>query len=139
MEFFTVGTEIKLSLPFAQRISAGFPSPAEEYLEVVLDLNDELIKNATATFYGRVKGNSMVEANIKDGDILVIDKSLEAVNGDIAVFYLNGEFTVKRLKVEKGNVWLMPYNKDFAPNKVSPDSEFRIWGIVTNIVHKTRR
>src|ERR1017187_5244903 len=97
IEFFGADTTTELPLPFAKAISAGFPSPAEEYLEEVLDFNRDLIKNPTSTFYGRVKGNSMKDANIFEGDILVIDKSLEPKNGDTAVCYLNGEFTVKTL------------------------------------------
>jgi DNA polymerase V len=136
IEFFKADPSTALPLPFAERISAGFPSPAEEYLEQVLDMNKELIKNPSSTFYGRVRGNSMIEANIKDGDILVIDKSLEPANGDIAVCFISGEFTVKRLKVEKDYVWLMPYNKEFNPIKITPDNEFMVWGVVSYIIHK---
>jgi DNA polymerase V len=138
IEFYSVGTAKDLPLQFVGNISAGFPSPAEEYLEQVLDFNKDFIKNKASTFYGRVKGNSMIEAGIRNNDILVIDKSLQPVNGDIAICYLNGAFTVKKLKVENNCVWLMPYNKEFAPIKVTPENEFIVWGIVIHVIHSYR-
>ena len=115
-------------------ISAGFPSPADDFLDTRIDLNEELIKNKAATFYGRVKGNSMIDAGIEDGDLLVIDKSLEPKDGKIAVCFVDGEFTVKRIKIEKDCVWLVAENKAYPPIKVTEDNEFLIWGIVTNII-----
>ncbi len=138
IEFLLADTVEALNLPFVGNISAGFPSPAEEYLEQVLDFNKDFIKNPTSTFYGRVKGNSMIGANIHNGDILVIDKSLRPYNGCIAVCFLNNEFTVKTLKVESNEVWLMPHNKEFRPIKVTAENEFIVWGIVTYIIHKAR-
>jgi DNA polymerase V len=136
IEFFTAETSTDLPLPFAERISAGFPSPAEEYLETAFDLNKELVSNPSATFFGRVKGNSMVDAGIFAGDVLVIDKSLEPTNGKKAVCFIDGEFTFKTLKVSKGQVWLMPENKDYSPIKISPENDFCVWGIVTYVIHK---
>lgn len=138
IEILLADTTEGLILPFVGGISAGFPSPAEEYLEQVLDFNKDFIKNPASTFYGRVKGNSMIDANIHNGDILVIDKSIQPYNGCIAVCYLNNEFTVKTLKVEKKEVWLMPHNKEFAPIKVNLENDFVVWGIVTYIIHKAR-
>ena len=91
---------LELSLPYADGgIKAGFPSPAQDYIESAIDLNKELIKHPASTFYGRVKGDSMIDANVHDGDILVIDKSLELQNGDMAVCFIDGEFTIKYIKL----------------------------------------
>ncbi|MGP8216129.1 MAG: LexA family protein [Bacteroidia bacterium] len=138
IEFIPVSMAKNLPLPFVGNISAGFPSPAEEYLEQVLDFNKDFIKHPSSTFYGRVKGNSMIDAGIRNGDLLVIDKSLQPVNGDIAVCYLNGAFTVKKLKVENNTVWLVPYNKEFAQVKITPENDFMIWGIVLHVIHSYR-
>lgn len=124
-----------LDLPLVDSgISAGFPSPADDFLDTRIDLNEELVKNKAATFYGRVKGNSMIDAGIEDGDLLVIDKSLEPTNGKIAVCFVDGEFTVKRIRIEKDCIWLIAENKTYEPIKVTSDNEFLIWGIVTNII-----
>lgn len=120
-------------------IKAGFPSPAQDYMEQAIDLNKELIRHPASTFYGRVVGNSMSGEGIEEGDILIIDKSLELMDGDLAVCFINGEFTVKRVKLEKEFAWLVPSNPDYQPIKVTKDDEFTIWGIVTYTVKKNRR
>ena len=98
LDFYTPDFTTELKLPLAgSPVSAGFPSPAEDYIEMALDLNKELIKHPEATFYARVKGHSMIDAGIADGDLLVIDKALEQKDGDIAVCFIDGEFTLKRL------------------------------------------
>jgi len=136
IDFFAVDTSTELSLPLAESIHAGFPSPAADYMEIAIDLNKELIKNPTSTFFGRVKGLSMQDADIHEGDVLVIDKSLEPANGKIAVCFLDGEFTLKRIKKKKDGIYLMPANKDFEPIKIAPDDNFMVWGIVTYIIKK---
>jgi DNA polymerase V len=115
-------------------IAAGFPSPAEDFKEIRISLDKELIKNEDATFYARVRGNSMNDANIEDGDLLVIDKSIEARDGKVAVCMVDGEFTIKRLKVKKDCVYLMPENKKYKPIKVTKENELIIWGIVTYVI-----
>ena len=123
---------LKLSLPYADGgIKAGFPSPAQDYMESAIDLNKELIKHPAPTFYGRVKGDSMIDANVHDGDILVIDKSLEPQNGDMAVCFIDGEFTIKYIRLEKDVIWLEPANENYEPIKVTIENDFLIWGIVT--------
>jgi DNA polymerase V len=117
-------------------ISAGFPSPADEYMEAGIDLNHELIRNPDATFFGRVRGFSMKDAGISDGDVLVIDKSLEPRNGSIAVCFLDGEFTVKRILKEKESVFLLPANNEFKPIKINEENDFMVWGIVTYVIKK---
>ena len=117
-------------------ISAGFPSPADDYLEAGIDLNRELIRNPSSTFFGRVRGLSMIDAGINEGDVLVIDKSLEPRNGSVAVCFLDGGFTVKRLRVEKDAVFLLPENDAFEPVRIAPGNDFVVWGIVTYVIKK---
>ncbi|WP_246838757.1 LexA family protein [Leptospira stimsonii] len=122
--------------PFLEGISAGFPSPAEEYLENVLDLTEAVVRNPNSTFFGRVRGNSMIEAKISDGDILVIDKSIRPRNGNFVVCSVDGEFLLKTLKVESGVGWLVPANSAFKPIRVTKENDFQIWGTVTWILHR---
>lgn len=137
LDIYTILTDTILPRPLiSEGISAGFPSPAIDFDEISIDLNKELIENPASTFYGRAKGQSMKDAGIEDGDLLVIDKSIEAVNGKIAVCYIEGEFTLKRIKLANGECWLMPENKDYKPIPVSPEDEFTVWGIVTHIIKK---
>lgn len=117
-------------------ISAGFPSPAEDFKEERLSLDNILVKNKLATFYARVSGQSMVDAGLDDNDLLVIDRSLEPAHNKIAVCFLDGEFTVKRLRVEKDGVWLQPENENYEPIKITEENDFVIWGIVTNVIKK---
>lgn len=121
---------------FDTGISAGFPSPAEDFKEQRLSLDDELVKNKEATFYARVSGQSMIGAGLDDNDLLVIDRSLEPENNKIAVCFLDGEFTVKRLRVTKDEVWLQPENPDYPIINITEDNNFVIWGIVTNVIKK---
>ena len=115
-------------------ISAGFPSPADDFIELTIDLNKEFIKNRDSTFFAKVKGHSMKNAGINDGDLLIIDKSLAPQNNKIAVCQIDGEFTVKRIKIEENIVWLIAENEDYKPIKVTPENDFMIWGIVTNSI-----
>jgi DNA polymerase V len=139
LDFFTPDFSTLLELPLAgTAIAAGFPSPAEEYVEIALDLNKELIKHPASTFYARVKGDSMVDAGIQDGDLLVIDKALEPKEGSIAVCYLDGEFTVKRLAVREECVYLMPANAEFKPIRITEENDFLVWGLVAYVIHKPR-
>lgn len=121
---------------FDTGISAGFPSPADDFKEQRLSLDEELVKNKEATFYARVSGQSMIGAGIEDNDLLVIDRSLEARDNKIAVCFLDGEFTVKRLRVEGGEVWLQPENPNYPIIKITEENNFLIWGIVTNVIKK---
>lgn len=131
---------LELSLPYADGgIKAGFPSPAQDYMDSAIDLNKELIKHPASTFYGRVKGDSMIDANVYDGDILVIDKSLEPQNGDMAVCFIDGEFTIKYIKLKKDVIWLQPANKNYEPIKVTIENDFLIWGIVTYCIQNKKK
>lgn len=121
---------------FDTGISAGFPSPAEDFKQERLSLDNILVKNKLATFYARVSGQSMIGAGLDDNDLLVIDRSLEPANNKIAVCFLDGEFTVKRLRVEKNQVWLQPENPNYKPIKITEENNFVIWGIVTNVIKK---
>ncbi|OCB74292.1 LexA family protein [Flavobacterium crassostreae] len=126
-----------LKIPFiADGVSAGFPSPATDFLENNIDLNKELSQNPLATFYIKVKGNSMMDAGINDKDVLVVDRSLEPQNNKVAVCYVDGAFTVKRILLEKDCLYLMPENKEYSPIKITKDMELIIWGIVTYVIKK---
>lgn len=128
-------TTLELRLPVVTSgISAGFPSPAMDFIDVSIDLNKHLIKHPSSTFYGRVKGHSMKEAGIYDGDLLVIDKSLPPKNNQIAVCYVDGDFTIKRISVHEGYCWLLPENKSYKPIKITSDNDFQIWGVVTYVI-----
>ncbi len=120
----------------AEGVSAGFPSPADDFKEPRISLDKELITNQDATFFARVRGNSMINAGVADGDLLVVDRSKEPRDGKIAVCFVDGEFTVKRLKIEKDCVYLMPENDAYSPIKVTKDNELVIWGVVTYVVKK---
>lgn len=137
-----VGADISssLSLPYADNgIQAGFPSPAQDYINESIDLNREIVRHPAATFYGRVEGDSMTGDGIDTGDILVIDRSLEPVDGDLVVCCLDSEFTLKRIKLEKNRVWLIPSNETFDPILVTPGCDFEIWGVVTYTIKNNRR
>lgn len=137
LEFFIPDYSTELELPFVDAgIKAGFPSPADDFIELSIDLNKEYIKNRDTTFYAKVKGDSMKNAGIFDGDLLIIDKSLEPQNNKIAICQIDGEFTVKRIKIEKDIVWLIAENEDYPPIKVTPENELLIWGIVTASIKK---
>lgn len=120
---------------FSSTVAAGFPSPADDYIEAKLDLNELLVKHPAASFFVRVAGNSMINAGIHHNDILLVDRSLEPIDGKIVIAALNGQLTVKRLKKNKGKVYLMPENESFPPIEVNPEQEIYIWGIVTNVIH----
>ena len=116
-------------------VSAGFPSPADDYIEQKLDLNRYLIQRPSATFFVRASGDSMIGAGIHDGDILVVDRSLEAKDGKVVVVALDGELTVKRLHQAKGKLQLMPENPKYQPITVKDFSDLHVWGVVTNVIH----
>ena len=115
-------------------VSAGFPSPADDFKETRISLDKVAVKNEAATFYARVAGQSMIGAGLDDGDLLVIDRSLEPQDGKIAVCLIDGDFTVKRLKVEKDCIWLIAENKRYKPIQVTEENELMIWGIVTHVL-----
>ena len=135
LDIYSALTEAELELPVVSGgISAGFPSPALDFVDLTIDLNKHIVKHPSATFYGRVKGQSMKDEGINDGDLLVIDKSLHPVDGKIAVCYIDGEFTIKKIKFEKDSCWLIPANEKYQPVKVTSDNDFLIWGIVTHVI-----
>ena len=119
-----------------QGISAGFPSPADDFKEVRISLDKELVKNEEATFFARVSGDSMVGAGLDDGDLIVIDRALNPENGKIAICLIDGEFTVKRIKKEKGKFYLKPENKKYESIELKEDNELIIWGIVEYVIKK---
>jgi DNA polymerase V len=129
-----------LKLPlFLSRVAAGFPSPADDYVEKKIDLNKQLIKNPAATFFVKVEGDSMVRAGIFSGDMLVVDRSAPAKNGAVVLAVLDGEMTVKRLRKEKDRLYLTAENQNYAPIEILPESDFEIWGVVLYSIHSLSR
>jgi DNA polymerase V len=135
VEIVSISTKTKLPLPLInQGISAGFPSPASDFIDIAIDLNKHLIKHPSSTFFGRVKGDSMIKVGISDGDLLVIDKSINPANNKIAVCFIDGEFTVKKIKLEKNRCWLVPENDAYKAIEVTEENNFLIWGIVVHVI-----
>lgn len=129
-----------LTVPYGGRIRAGFPSPAQDYITEAIDLNRLVVHDPDTTFFARVDGDSMRDAGIADGDLVVIDKSLEAREGDIVAAFIDGEFTLKRFHVdEQGHcAWLMPANPAYRPLRVTADSDFVVWGVMTHSIRRYR-
>lgn len=137
LSFFRPVLDSDIRIPLVtEGVSAGFPSPAIDFMENSIDLNIALCKNPLATFYIKVKGNSMVDAGINDKDVLVVDRSLEPQNNKIAICFIDGEFTVKRIQIEHDCLFLMPENSNYQPIKITEESQLIIWGIVTYVIKK---
>jgi len=142
LEIYKANTATGLELEYADAgIHAGFPSPAQDYAGETIDLNKDLIRHPASTFYGRVVGDSMQEEGITEGDILIVDKSIDPQDGDLAVCCLDGEFTLKRIKLDRKSqkLFLMPSNRNYSPIEVTPDNEFMVWGVVTYTIKPNRR
>ena len=132
----------ELNLPYADSgIKAGFTSPAQEYLTDSIDLNKTLIRHTETTFYAKVSGDSLNDIGISDGDIVIIDKSLEAQNGDYVAAFIDGEFTLKQFKLDEANncAWLVPANKKYNPIKVTEDNDFMVWGVITSAIKRIHK
>lgn len=126
----------KLPIPlYLCSVEAGFPSPADDYMEGRLDLNSHLIQNPTATFFVRVSGDSMINAGIYPDDLLIVDRSLTPKDNSIVIAVLDGDLTVKRLLHEKGGLFLKPENCNYPLIKIGKETHFEIWGVVTNVIH----
>ena len=120
---------------FTAMVPAGFPSPAADYEEGKLDLNEHLIRNPAATFFVRVTGDSMVRAGIHNGDMLVVDRSIEARDKNVVIAVINGELTVKRIRISKNKLTLEPENENYQSQEINEEMEFEVWGVVTNVIH----
>jgi len=121
---------------FEAKVPAGFPSPAADYQEDKLDLNRHLIKNPAATFFVKVAGDSMLGAGIHSGDLLVVDRSLEPRNKNVVIAVVNGELTVKRIRIKGKKVTLEAENENYPAQRIDAETEFEVWGVVTNVIHK---
>ena len=136
LQFLRSTEQTSISVPlYSSRVKAGFPSPADDYIEAHLDLNEHLVKHPAATFLVRASGDSMINVGIHSGDILVVDRSLDATHGKIVIAALNGELTVKRLYRQKGAVKLLAENPDYPPINIAESFDLVIWGVVTNVIH----
>lgn len=142
LELFIGGFKTPLPLQYADLgIKAGFPSPAQDYIDRTLDFNKELIAHPSATFYAKVSGESMIEAGIADGDIVVIDRAVEPRQNDIVVAYIDGEFTMKYLDLSEmrhNRIWLRPGNPKFKPIEVTAGEDFKVWGVVIKVIKNFR-
>ncbi len=127
-------TAFKVPL-FAHTIRAGFPSPADDYVADTLDLNEHLMPRKEATFLLTVSGDSMIGAGIHNGDILVVDRSINPTSGRVVIAILDGQFTVKTLEKQRGKIRLLPANPDFEPIELKDEQELQIWGVVTKVIH----
>ncbi len=135
--YFTKSNIIKIPLPiFESGVSAGFPSPAEDHLDLSLDLNEYIVKHPSSTFYIYAKGDSMIDSNIQDGDLMVVDKSINPNNKSIVIAVINGEFTVKRILYIDKKMYLSPDNQKYNPIEITTDMDFEIWGVVTHVIHQ---
>lgn len=137
MAFLKPEISVPLEIPLAESgVHAGFPSPADDFLEGSLDLNSLVIRHPEATFFARVEGDSMKDEGIVEGDILVVDKSIEPYDGCLAVAFVDGEFTLKRVRMEPDKILLVPANPKYKIIEIFPDNEFAVWGVVNYIVKK---
>ena len=131
-------SDLELQL-FDSRIQAGFPSPAQGSFADSVDLNHELINNPAATFCARVIGDSMIDSGINEGDMLILDRSIEPQDGDIAVCFIDGDFTVKRILIKDNEMSLVPANRRYPVIRVPKESNFVVWGVVSHIIKKLNR
>lgn len=139
LDILNVNAEGSLNVSFLDnKVPAGFPSPVQDSDSDSLDLNRELIHSPSSTFCARVSGESMIDCGIGDGDLIIIDKALTPHDGSIAVCYIDGDFTVKRISILDDGIYLMPANKNFRPIRVPDNSNFQVWGIVTHIIKTVR-
>lgn len=137
LEFLIPDLSGEHGMPMAQNtISAGFPSPADDFQEDVISLDKYVVRNKDATFYARLKGTSMVEAGLDEDDIIVIDRSMELIDNRIAICYVDGDFTCKKVKINLDGAWLVPFNPNLKPIKITEELPFQVWGIVTYIIKK---
>ena len=142
LTFHKANTDTELAIPLAQSsVRAGFPSPAQDYMGEEIDLNKLIVRHREATFYVRVSGDSMTDAGILDGDLAVVDKELEAGDGDFVIAYVDGEFTIKQFRMDKSGAfgWLQPWNDHYPAIRVDASHDFMIWGVVTYVIHPAKK
>ncbi len=138
-ELYKAKIDKKIKLPLYDfPVSAGFPSPAEDFVDKHLDLNEYIVKHPAATFFVRVKGNSMQGCGITDGDLVVVDRALDPGDRSIVVAFLNGDFTMKRVRFKKGELYLVPENPSYEPIEVTEEMDFQVWGVVTHAIKEIR-
>ena len=137
LELYSSDSSETLNIPYFENgVSAGFPSPAEDHMDIPLDLNEHLIRHPAATFYVYAKGNSMQNSGIYDGDLLIVDRAVEPKFKNIVIAVIDGEFTVKRISKIKNKIYLLPDNKEYQPIEIKDSLNFQIWGVVIYTIHK---
>lgn len=132
---FEARTALEIPL-FTEGVSAGFPSPADDFIDKTLDLNEFLVTHPAATFFVRVEGTSMIEAGIHPGDILIVDRAMEPKSGNVVIATLNGDFVVKRFRRSRGKSYLLAENPAFTPIEITDTMHVEVWGVVTYVIHK---
>jgi len=138
-EIYGLSVDKRIELPeYLSSINAGFPSPADDYVDKRLDLNELLIKHPASTFFVRVIGDSMINAGIYSGDLLVVDRAIEPTNNKIVLAVVDGEFTVKRYVIRKNKIFLVPENENYPEIEINEDMNFEVWGVVTNVIHEVK-
>jgi DNA polymerase V len=139
MHFVTLANSSKIKTDLvSSTIKAGFPSPAEDYIDRKIDLNEQLIANPAATFMVRVEGSSMIDCGINEQDVLIVDRSLKAKDKDIILAVVDGEFTVKRLRIKRGVYELVPENPNYQVITITEGTDFVVWGVVTYVIHQAK-
>ena len=129
--------KFSLSIPlFLEPVSAGFPSPSENYMEKQLNLHEFLVSHQTSTFFVRAEGDSMIGTGIFSGDLLVVDRSLEAVHNKVVIAAIDGELTVKRLIKYNNKTFLKAENPQYKDIVIEEGMELNIWGVVTSVIHQ---
>jgi DNA polymerase V len=137
MELLGFEQRSRVELPlYLAAVQAGFPSPADDFIDKTLDLNEYLIRHPAATFFVRVAGESMLGAGMHPGDILVVDRAIEPAGNRIVIAAVGGELTVKRIRAERGRLYLAPENPDYPAIEITEDTDFEIWGVVVSVIHK---
>ena len=137
LSFYAIESSSLEDIPlYGDAVPAGFPSPADDYLDMDLNLHDYLVQNPSATFCVKAIGDSMIDAGINNSDVMVVDRALTPKNNDIILAVVNGDFTVKRIKKNENELYLMPANENYKPIKITEEMNFQVWGVVTFIIHK---
>lgn len=136
LQFHAISSYTPFKIPLMNStVTAGFPSPADDHLDLPIDLNEYLVKHPAATFYVRVQGDSMEDSDIHQGDLLIVDRAKSYEMGSIVLAVLDGEFTVKKLLKKNGSLYLLSSNIAYKPIKIESDTDFKVWGVVTYIIH----
>ena len=137
LDFYSVDETAFEKIPlFEGSVQAGTPTSTDNQLDLDLDLHDHLVKNPSTTFCVKAIGESMKDAGIQSGDIMLVDRKIEPQNRSIVLAVIDNEFTVKRVNISDNKLYLMPENENFTPIEITKEMDFKVWGVVTYVIHK---